>query len=128
MDDVERELGLSRERLVEMALLLGSDYTEVGGRGPGCGTRGTLNWDVVQSLRGQSTQRRRCGGRVGDTCRRLPWHHPVATDNWTYVLHAAAVVLLDRRPKRLPTLVVTGGASPAVWCASPCRAVRAWAS
>lgn len=31
MDDVERELGLSRERLVEMALLLGSDYTEVSG-------------------------------------------------------------------------------------------------
>ncbi len=30
MRDVERELGLNRERLGELALLLGSDYTEVG--------------------------------------------------------------------------------------------------
>lgn len=27
--DVERELGLDREKLIRMALLLGSDYTEV---------------------------------------------------------------------------------------------------
>ena len=31
MSDVERELGLDRDRLVELAMLLGSDYTEVGG-------------------------------------------------------------------------------------------------
>lgn len=29
MSDIERELGLSSERLAELALLLGSDYTEV---------------------------------------------------------------------------------------------------
>jgi hypothetical protein len=29
MSDVERELGLTRDRLAELALLLGSDYTEV---------------------------------------------------------------------------------------------------
>ena len=37
MADVERELGLGRERLVELALLLGSDYTEVGAGGGGVG-------------------------------------------------------------------------------------------
>lgn len=26
--DIEKELGLSREKLIRMALLLGSDYTE----------------------------------------------------------------------------------------------------
>ena len=29
MEDIERELGLNRDRLAELALLLGSDYTEV---------------------------------------------------------------------------------------------------
>lgn len=31
MRDVEQQLGLDRQRLAELALLLGSDYTEVGG-------------------------------------------------------------------------------------------------
>ena len=39
MSDVERELGLDRDRLVELAMLLGSDYTEVGGGGGGGGGR-----------------------------------------------------------------------------------------
>ena len=29
MSDIEKQLGLSRERLIELAMLLGSDYTEV---------------------------------------------------------------------------------------------------
>ena len=37
MSDIEREVGLQRERLVELALLLGSDYTEVGVEGGGGG-------------------------------------------------------------------------------------------
>ena len=37
MSDVERELGLDRDRLVELAMLLGSDYTEVGGGHRRCG-------------------------------------------------------------------------------------------
>ena len=28
MDDIQRELGLDRDSLIHMALLLGSDYTE----------------------------------------------------------------------------------------------------
>jgi len=32
MSDVERELGLDRDNLIELAMLLGSDYTEVGQR------------------------------------------------------------------------------------------------
>ena len=31
MSDVERELGLDRDNLIELAMLLGSDYTEVRG-------------------------------------------------------------------------------------------------
>ncbi|EFJ44850.1 hypothetical protein VOLCADRAFT_82613 [Volvox carteri f. nagariensis] len=47
MSDVERELGLTRERLAEMALLLGSDYTE------GCGGIGIVNAvEVVQAFPG----------------------------------------------------------------------------
>jgi hypothetical protein len=37
MQDVERELGLDREALVRLALLLGSDYTEGCQGGPGDG-------------------------------------------------------------------------------------------
>ncbi|GIL99001.1 hypothetical protein Vretimale_4298, partial [Volvox reticuliferus] len=49
MDDVERELGLTRERLAEMALLLGSDYTE------GCSGIGIVNAvEVVQAFPGQA--------------------------------------------------------------------------
>ena len=35
MSDVERELGLDRDNLIELAMLLGSDYTEVRGYIPG---------------------------------------------------------------------------------------------
>ncbi|GLI68761.1 hypothetical protein VaNZ11_013252, partial [Volvox africanus] len=48
MADVERELGLTRERLADMALLLGSDYTE------GCSGIGIVNAvEVVRAFPGR---------------------------------------------------------------------------
>lgn len=53
MSDVERELGLDREALVRLAMLLGSDYTEgcqgapLGARGRargGCGCSPAVVW------------------------------------------------------------------------------------
>ena len=47
-DELERELGLSRERLVALALLLGSDYT------PGVGGVGVVNAvEVVRAFEGE---------------------------------------------------------------------------